>query len=301
MWRRIGRLAAVVWVGAILGSVLAAVLATENALRIPERPQPQASLADGLARQTRSTWKSARVTADDGAVLDGWLFTPGVPNGSAVLLLHGIADTREGMLGHAEFLLHNGFIVLTPDCRGHGASGGALTTYGVKEAADVRHWADWLRENLPGERLYGLGASLGGAILLESLSHEPGFRAVVAECPFATFAEIAGDRLSQWSGVWRPAFWPVVHIGFVYARARYGVNLWEASPATAVRSTHIPILLIHGTRDTNIAPRHSEELHALNPEATRLWEVPGARHVEALAMAPEEYARSVTEWFRAHP
>jgi fermentation-respiration switch protein FrsA (DUF1100 family) len=62
----------------------------------------------------------------------------------------------------------------------------------------------------------------------------------------------------------------------------------------------VPILLIHGDADRNIPPRHSRELHALNP-ATQLWEVPGAPHVASYGTAPEEYERKVVEWFRTHP
>jgi hypothetical protein len=51
----------------------------------------------------------------DGIALDGWLFTPPDPNGSAVILLHGVGDTRSGMAVHAGYLLQAGFTVRTPD------------------------------------------------------------------------------------------------------------------------------------------------------------------------------------------
>jgi len=288
-------------IAVLAGLSVTSVVATENALRIPERPRPQPADADALARGTGSTWQSVQVTSDDGVVLEAWLFTPRTPNGSTVLLLHGVADTRTGMLEHARYLLLGGFAVLDPDLRGHGSSGGALTTYGINEAADVQRWSDWLFANRPSERQYGLGESLGAAILLQSLGREPRFRAVVAECPFATFEEVASDRMSQFSGVWRPAFWPVIHTGFLYARVRYGLDLRQASPAAAVRRTNVPILLIHGTSDTHIPLRHSRELHALNPRAIELWEVPGAEHVGAMAIAGDSYVQRVTDWFRSHP
>jgi pimeloyl-ACP methyl ester carboxylesterase len=65
-----------------------------------------------------------------------------------------------------------------------------------------------------------------------------------------------------------------------------------------VRATQVPILLIHGTADTNVPPRHSRALHALNPQATELWEVPGARHVGSLAAQPEAYERKVVGWLK---
>jgi dipeptidyl aminopeptidase/acylaminoacyl peptidase len=204
------------------------------------------------------------------------------------------------MMGHAGFLLRAGYAVLAADSRGHGASGGDLLSYGVRESSDVRTWADWLAESRHAERLYGLGASMGGAILLQSLATELRFRAVVAECPFATFEEVAEDRLAQVARMPKPIFVPVVWSGFVYARVRYGIDLRRASPADVVQRTDTPILLIHGTRDDNIPLRHSQELQALNPRDTRLWLVPGAGHVASLSADPGQYARRVTEWFDAH-
>jgi fermentation-respiration switch protein FrsA (DUF1100 family) len=222
------------------------------------------------------------------------------PNGDAVIALHGVADTRLGMLGHAQFLLRRGFTVLLPDCRGHGRSGGRLITYGVREARDTSRWASRVLQDHAVQRLYGIGQSMGSAILLQSLKVEPRFRAVVADCSFATFEEVASDRLQQVSGMPKPVLWPIIRLGFIYAGVRYGVNLGLASPADAVRHTQVPILLIHGTADTNIPPRHSQELHGQNAAATKVWMVPGAGHVGSFGLDPQAYARNVVAWFESH-
>jgi len=69
---------------------------------------------------------------------------------------------------------------------------------------------------------------MGAAILLQSLPGEGRFRAVVADSSFATFEEIAFDRLDQNGLRSRALTWPLVEIGFTYARLRYGVDLWSA-------------------------------------------------------------------------
>ena len=136
---------------------------------------------------------------------------------------------------------------------------------------------------------------------MESLKTEPRWRAIVADSPFATFEEISYERLQQVTGLPQWAFWPIVRLGFLYTRLAYGVDLQRASPAEAIRSTRVPVLLIHGAADTNIPWHHSQQLHALNPSATALWLVPGAEHVSSLATEPETYARTVVDWFNNHP
>ncbi|MDR3698698.1 MAG: alpha/beta fold hydrolase [Candidatus Sulfopaludibacter sp.] len=281
-----------------LCGIAGSLVVANGALHIYIRPLPDDAVAQAVADAARAGWQAAEVTASDGVVLRGWLFTPYAANGAAVILLHGVGDTRKGVLNHAKYLLQAGFAVLAPDSRGHGASQGDYITYGVKEAGDVHAWGNWLFANRPVQRLYGMGESMGAAVILQSLATEPRLRAVVAECPFATFREVAYDRLST------PAFpphfslWPIIQIGYIYARMRYGVDLRLASPLPAVRATHVPVLLIHGTADTNIPCRNSEELHAANPAFTTLWLVPGATHVNALARDPERYIQRVTGWFR---
>jgi dipeptidyl aminopeptidase/acylaminoacyl peptidase len=293
--RRITRFAILGLAGAGIGSVIA----TENALYVDPRPSAEPQQADQLAQETGSSWEPAAVDTADGVTLRGWLFRPAEPNGGAAMLLHGVGDTRLGMMQQARLLLDAGYSVLLPDARGHGNSGGRVISYGLRESLDVHCWAGWLLARVPNARLYGLGASMGAAVLLQSLMVEHRFRAVVAECPFATFQEIALDRMHQRTGAPRTLFFPILLLSFVYARARYGLNMRHVSPAVAVRATTVPILLIHGTADSNIPVSHSRDLHALNA-STRLWEVAGAGHVDNYAAQPEAYRKHVLEWFAAH-
>jgi uncharacterized protein len=285
---------------ALLGLIAGAVFVAEGALHIWHKEQPDDRQASAIAGADDAAWRAIQARAADGVTLSAWLFTPRRPNGACVIALHGVGDTRVGMLGHVDFLLRAGYTVLAPDCRGHGASGGELISYGVRERDDIAAWESVLLATPGVERIYGIGQSMGAAILLQSLAHGNRLRALVADCPFATFQEIAYQRLDQQGVLGELASRPLVNLGFVYARARYGLNLWDASPVDALRATRVPVLLIHGTRDTNIVLRHSRELHAANPAAAQLWEVPGAGHVASLATAHAEYIRRVDSWFDDH-
>ena len=148
---------------------------------------------------------------------------------------------------------------------------------------------------------------MGAAQLLESLNAEHGFCAVVAESPFASFREASYDRLGEkvharaWVG--RTLFRPAVDAGFLYARWNYDVDLDQASPESAVAASKVPVLLIHGRKDTNLPPRHSERILELNssrnPEVI-LWEPAEAGHCGAAGAEPREYERRVVEWFESH-
>jgi dipeptidyl aminopeptidase/acylaminoacyl peptidase len=93
---------------------------------------------------------------------------------------------------------------------------------------------------------------------------------------------------------------PLVWSGFVYARWKYGVDLWQASPEDVVSGTSAPVLLIHGLEDTNIYPAHSQAIASRNPRNVKLWLVPGAHHMTVYRTTPVEYESKVLGWFADH-
>jgi pimeloyl-ACP methyl ester carboxylesterase len=272
----------------------------EAGLRVRHRGTPAVSAAEAVVAGTGARWQSEQVRSGGGVTLDGWLFTPARTNGGAVLALHGNGARRESMMPHVRYLLAAGYTVLAPDQRAHGASGGDIETYGLREAGDVRHWLDLLASLHGNARLYGLGESLGAAVLIQALPAEKRLRAVVADCPFATFEDAAFDRLYRRLYLPRFLAWTPLHLGLAYSRAIHGVDLRESSPAAAMRSVTTPVLLIHGMDDRSTPLRHSRDLHAANPAATELWEVPAAGHTRSRAAQPDEYQHRVVAWFGAH-
>ena len=243
------------------------------------------------------------MVAADHAVLRGWFLQARHHNGDAVILFHGVGDNRLGMVGYAELLLRNGYSVLMPDARAHGVSEGNLATYGLLEADDVRRWFEWVRFNGRPNCIYGLGESMGAAQLLQALTSEPGFCAVIAESPFSSFREIAYDRMGQQfhAGPWvgRTLLWPVVEIALMDVRWKYHLNLKAVSPEDAIAKTPVPVMLIHGQVDNNIPIRHSRIMKARNAQLV-LWEVPNADHCGAISTAPDEFVKRMLSWFASH-
>ena len=277
----------------VLGCVCAisGVILCEAALHPPRRPVPE--LHDA---------RTVEITSRDGIPLRAWLFSPASPNGDAVLLLHGIADSRASQAGFARMFVSHGYAVLVPDSRAHGESGGELATYGLLEAGDTHEWVSWLIEHQHPRRVFGVGESLGGAVLLQSLRLETRFSGVVAESSYATFEGVARDRLAEMLslplGLGRCLAAAPVWTGFIYARARYGLDFRRASPEAALARSTTPVLLIHGLADAKTPPEHSIILAAANSRTTTLWLVPGAGHCGAYAADAREFERRVLDFFQ---
>jgi uncharacterized protein len=279
----------------------------EGSLKLPRRPVAHRQEAAALAREKyHAELQEASLQAADGVVLRAWYIHPQQFNGSAVILLHGITDNREGMAGYARLFLDHGYAVLLPDARRHGESGGELATYGLKESDDIHRWVEWLyaHDLTPGQCVYGFGESYGAALLLQSLAVEPRFCAVAVESAFSTAREMSFERVSGFLHL-KVSFGktlglPVIASAVLYARLRYGVDLLDANPLQAVKHSAVPVLLIHGAQDRNISPRHSMILAKAAPDHTQLWLVPGAGHTMAWAAEPQEFEARVLGWFQLH-
>lgn len=288
---------------------IAGIVAADSALH-PMRSaltQDDEVQAAEVAESHGAILRQVEITASDGAILRAWAMRPASGNGDAVILLHGMASNRAGMLGPADMLLRRGYSVLLTDARAQGMSGGDIATYGFIEAADLQRWFDWLVQKQAPHCIDAIGESMGAAQLLNSLRTVRGFCAVAAESPFASFREVSYVRIGQWSGTgpWlgRTFLRPVVELGILYARWKDGVNLAQDNPAQAVAASRVPVLLIHGLIDNNIPPYNSEMILAAskdrNPNVS-LWEPPDAGHCGAMGAEPDEFERRVIGWFQSH-
>jgi uncharacterized protein len=262
------------------------------------------------------------VRAPDGVLLRGWKVTPPNPNGNWVLLFHGVADNRIGVIGQAEFLLRAGYSVVMMDVRGHGASEGAIATYGWLERNDTRAVIDALilsefptginvqmsqPLHMPGVpppaprpfHIYALGESMGAGIALQSAAADPRIEAVVAEAPFANLREAAFDyaglRKSPLLGktLLRPFAWTLLYRG----EKLTGFPLAEISPVKAVASRAFPVLLICDEKDEALPCRHTQMIYDAARGPKQLWVVPNAYHTAALGFYPEEFQRRVLAFF----
>src|SRR5580704_4422846 len=254
-----------------------------------------------MLRRTNTIPEDLVVQTKDNIELRGWKIHAAKPNGDWVLLFHGVADNRTGVLGAAELLLRHDFSVVMMDSRAHGTSGGDMATYGWKERYDTVAITDALyaSENKEIRHLVALGVSMGAAIALQSAAVEPRIEGVVAEDPFADLREVtydyAGLRTSPLLG--KTLFRPAAIMALRSMSKAGGFAADGISPVKAVVERPFAVLLICGTRDNTIPCRHTERIYAAATGPKELWIVTGAFHASALGQDPAEYEKRVVSFF----
>lgn len=260
----------------------------------PARRAEAATPADiGIAHETL-----ALVTADGVALSAWWMPAAGEPRGS-VVFLHGYGDHKAQSLALAPFLHRAGYHVLALDFRAHGASGGDATTVGLEETKDVETALAWLRARPDADgRVALLGWSMGAATALNAAPDLSEVDAIVADSGFATLENIAGNSIQHFTGLPRTPFGP---LSVTFAGWQAGRDVAENRPVERMRALDAPVLVIQGEADVIArADDDGRALFAAAPEGSELWLVPGARHVEAFALAPDAYEARVLAFLARH-
>lgn len=254
--------------------------------------------ADGTFREIGAQREEFDVRAA-GAMLRGWKVRAAAPNGSWVLVFHGVADNRYGTTEHALLLLQKGYSVVMMDSRAHGSSGGDMASYGWLERKDTSAVIDELERVEHPKHLYALGISMGAGIALQAAGADTRIEAVAAEAPFANLLEAAYDYagLQRWpllgKTIFAPGAWVLIYRGEKLA----GFPAGEVSPEKAVAGRAFPVLLICDGADVVLPCRHSEMILRAAAGPKELWRVPGAMHTGALASASEEFRRRVIQFY----
>jgi uncharacterized protein len=269
----------------------------------PQRLNPERiQQAQEMLQRTKAIPEEFVVKTRDNIELRGWKIRAANPTGDWVILFHGVADNRTGVLGPAELLLHHGFNVVMMDSRAHGKSGGDIATYGWQERYDTVAIVDALYATENVRHLFALGVSMGAAIALQSAAVEPRIDGVVAEDPFADLREVSYDYagLRSWLWLGKTLFRPAAILA-MHSMSRAGrFNPDAVSPVKAVAERPFPVLLICGTRDATIPCRHAERIYKAATGPKELWIVQGAGHASALGQDPAEYENRVVSFFEKY-
>ena len=218
-------------------------------------------------------------------------FLPGAGRGG-VLLLHGIGGDRGEMAARAAFLHARGYAVLLIDLPGQGASPAARVTFGFNESQGVRVALDWLRKQLPGERIGVIGVSLGGAATLLCRACPP-LDAVVLESVYPTIEEAVENRMRMRLGALGGT---LAHVLLWQLPLRLKIAPSQLHPIDRIAALNAPVLVAAGSADRHTTLAETLRLYAAARAPKALWVVEGAAHVDLYAYAPAEYERRVGDF-----
>ena len=238
--------------------------------------------------------EAVRIPVADGETLLGWYAPPTDGTGAVVMVLHGSRGDRRASLAHARVLHNAGFGVLVYDQRASGESSGDRQSIGLYDQRDITPIIDWLasRSEIDGERIGGVGLSLGAHILVMAAPHELRLNAIWSDgLSFITTEDVPShydsisDRLITFingQSLWLAE----VYLG------EQTVPFKQLIPQIAPRQ----LMLIAGGLD-RYEPDFNREYEPYLGENGDLWIIENSGHVGGLFTEPEQYSARMIEFF----
>ncbi|MGZ6256145.1 MAG: alpha/beta hydrolase [Candidatus Limnocylindria bacterium] len=200
------------------------------------------------------------VVTDDGIHLAGWYIPAGDgagPTAPTVVLVHGFGATKTGILEYGEGL-HESFNLVAFDLRNTHRSSGSQTTGGVLEQKDLRAMIDWLERTRHPTHLGVLGNSMGAVTAVAEAVHDPRVEALALDSMHTRMRYQVEQRLQHAGHPAYPGTWAI----FLAARMRTGVDLGSVDVQDEIPElTRLPVLLSHGTGDTEDLPARTQAFY----------------------------------------
>ena len=196
---------------------------------------------------------------------------------------------------------HNWNLLLC-DLRAQGDSEGEFSTLGVLEKYDCLDWVEWAQNRFGDKNpIFLMGVSTGASIAMMSsnLGLPKSVRGIIDDCGFTSTMEMIDVNCKSHL----PDYIPTRMFDFF---VEMGTSVWghfcisKADACKAVSQTDIPILIIHGDRDTQAPLSMAYRLYDSCSSEKQLYVVHGANHAENYRKDPEGYENVIAQFVEEH-
>ena len=234
------------------------------------------------------------ITSNDDLKLKGYYFEAKVPTNKTVIIAHGYTGEAKDMARFAKFYQEKlGYNVLMPDARGHGDSEGDYIGFGWHERKDYVQWINYIIEKKGKDSEILLhGVSMGGATVLmtsgENLPKQ--VKAIVEDCGYTSAEGVLEYQLKR---MYNLSGFPIVNSTSMLTKLKAGYTFSEASALEQVKKAKLPIMFIHGEKDTFVPFEMVYELYEAANTEKELYVVPDAEHANAYDIDPALYEEKV--------
>lgn len=205
------------------------------------------------------------------------------------VILHGYNGCMEDIYDIAMRYDAEGYNVLMPDLRGNGESEGSFLGMGWLDRLDVINWIDVILKEDPSAKVVIHGVDVGAdtALMMAGEPLKSNIKGIVAEGAYTS----AWDVVKKEYKLRReklPVF-PFLHMINPVMKVWAGYTLKEADAVKQVKNAKIPIMLIHGQKDTYADDAMTQKLDLSISSQHEVLMIPSGTHEDCRFAAPDLY------------
>ncbi len=166
-----------------------------------------------------------------------------------VLVVHGYGGNGDIMDYASKKYYDKGYNVVIPDLRGHGKSQGKFIGMGSLDKKDIEKITELIVKGDKNAEIILHGVSMGGAaVIMAAAENKAGnIKAVISDCSFDRADNIIAYQIGHNFHILP---YPIVSLLDIICRHKAGYSLKKASPVKDVAKINVPVLFIHGDKDS---------------------------------------------------
>jgi alpha-beta hydrolase superfamily lysophospholipase len=229
-----------------------------------------------------------KISLNSNKEIECWFIKAERPK-ATVILFHGFAGSKSGMLDKANVFHDMGYNTLLVDFMGSGGSEGNQTTVGFLEAEQVKTCFDYLTEK--GEKhIYLLGTSMGAAAIMKAMKD---YRlrpdGIMLECPFGTMYKTVCARFHSMNA---PVF-PMASLLVFWGGIENGFWAFGHNPEEYAKYISCPVLLMYGAKDERVSREEIDSIYAHLHGKKELKVYENAGHENYLKKNRKEWVKDI--------
>lgn len=252
---------------------------------------------DGKVREWLKSVKREKITltADDKKILVARKIIMNAECSKWVVILHGYNGSMEDIYDIAMHYALEGYNILMPDLRANGESEGSFLGMGWTDRLDVINWIDVILEENPSAHVVIHGVDVGAdtALMLSGEPLKSSIKAIVAEGAYTSAWDV---MKMEYEARYKWPVFPFLNMMNPVMKVWAGYTLKEADAVKQVKKAQVPILLIHGQKDTYATENMTNELDKGIASAHEVLTIGAGTHGDCRYAEPENYYNKTFEF-----
>lgn len=255
---------------------------------------PKSKVADSML----APHETVELKTADSIRLEAWYLSRAkdsvVLDKGTVIMFHGHANSKSGIIKEAETFYLMGYNVLMVDFRAHGNSDGNTCTIGYKESRDVKAAYDYVvAKNEKNIVLWGI--SMGASTIMKAMNDYEEMKPskAILEMPFGSLNNAVEGKVKMMGLPAQPissllTFWGGIEQGFW----AFGFKPWDFA-----KKVNCPVLLQWGINDARVTEKETN--HILNNLASAnktLVKYENSKHESLCKNEHEKWVMSVSDF-----
>lgn len=256
--------------------------------------QPLNSAEVWAQKQKQSTWR--QTSSQGGLHLKARYYPAATTTPKTMVVVHGFGDNSLTLGNYIRFFHQAGYNVLAPDNRSHGHSQGKYIGFGWQDRQDLQDWIQQLIRRKGSNVQIGLfGVSMGASTVMYYLGLKvpQQVKTAIADCGYAS---INGELTYELKRLFNLPSVPLIPTANLYTQALAHYSLYDGETAKTLKHNHIPLFIIHGTKDTFVPTSNAKLNYQNDSGPKKLWLVKGAKHARSYQKNPALYQKRVLDW-----